>query len=188
MTWIKTILPEEATGDLKNIYQKTQSPHGTVDNVYISKSLRPQTILGHDTLYKSVLHHPDNVLPTWFLELVATYTSLLNRCDYAFTHHGSNFRTLLGNEEQADKIMVALDNGDPASVFSGKELEFLRYTRILTESPADITEAHIQAMRDAGADDGEILEVNQTCACFNYSNRSLSGLGVEIGSDRVGYY
>jgi len=63
MTWIRTILPAEATGDLKDIYQKTQSPHGTVDNVYIAKSLRPQTILGHDTLYKSVLHHPDNVLP-----------------------------------------------------------------------------------------------------------------------------
>jgi uncharacterized protein YciW len=78
--------------------------------------------------------------------------------------------------------------GDLVSVFSGKELEFLRYTRILTESPADITKAHIQAMRDAGATDGEILEVNQVCACFNYSNRSLLGLGVEMGDDRVGYY
>jgi len=43
-------------------------------------------------------------------------------------------------------------------------------------------------MREAGADNGEILEVNQICACFNYSNRSLSGLGVEIDNDRVGYY
>ncbi len=92
----------------------------------------------------------------------------------------------MADEERADKIMVALGNGDLASVFSGKELEVMRYTRILTESPAEVTEAHIQAMRDAGADDGEILEVNQTCACFNYSNRSLSGLGVEIGNDRVG--
>ena len=36
MTWIRTILPAEATDDLKDIYEKTQSPHGTVDNVYIS--------------------------------------------------------------------------------------------------------------------------------------------------------
>ena len=188
MTWIRTILPAEATNDLKDIYEKTQSPHGTVDNVYISKSLRPQTILGHDTLYKSVLHHPGNVLPKWFLELIATYTSLLNHCEYAFTHHGSNFRTLLGDVKLADNMIVALRKGDLVSVFSGKELEFLRYTRILTESPADVTKAHIQAMRDAGANDGEILEVNQVCACFNYSNRSLLGLGVEMGDDRVGYY
>jgi len=188
MTWIRTILPAEATDELKDIYEKTQSPHGTVDNVYISKSLRPQTILGHDTLYKSVLHHQDNVLPKWFLELIATYTSLLNHCEYAYTHHGSNFRTLLGDMKLAENMIAALRKGDLVSVFSGKELAFLRYTRILTESPADVTEAHIHAMREAGANDGEILEVNQVCACFNYSNRSLLGLGVEMGDDRVGYY
>lgn len=41
MTWIRTILPEDATGELKTIYEETQSPHGTSDNVCISKSLRP---------------------------------------------------------------------------------------------------------------------------------------------------
>ena len=55
-------------------------------------------------------------------------------------------------------------------------------------TPGDIVKADIEAMRAAGADDGEILEVNQTCACWNYSNRSLTGLGVDIGADRVGFY
>ena len=68
MTWIQTVQPEEATGRLKEIYELTKSPHGTYDNVYISKSLRPETIMGHDTLYRSVLHHPDVTLPLWFLE------------------------------------------------------------------------------------------------------------------------
>ena len=40
----------------------------------------------------------------------------------------------------------------------------------------------------AGADDGEILEVNQVCAYFNYSNRLLNGLGVTTDGDQVGYY
>ena len=61
MTWIRTIPPDRAKGELKEIYEKTKSPHGTYDNVYISKSLRPQTILGHDLLYRAVLHHPDKV-------------------------------------------------------------------------------------------------------------------------------
>ena len=188
MTWIQTIVPEEATGELKEIYERTKSPHGTYDNVYISKSLRPQTILGHDTLYRAVLHHPDVTLPLWFLELVATYTSVLNNCVYAATHHGSNYRALLGDSAQAAMIDAAMAADDFAEVFAGKELEFLRYTRLLTLSPGSVTKADIEAMRAAGATDGEILEVNQTCACFNYSNRSLSGLGVVIGDDRVGYY
>ena len=35
---------------------------------------------------------------------------------------------------------------------------------------------------------GEILEVNQVCAYFNYSNRLLNGLGVSMDGDSVGYY
>ena len=45
--------------------------------------------------------------------------------------------------------------------------------------------------RDAGVhicEDGEILEVNQVVAYFNYSNRVLNGLGVTTEGDVVGYY
>ncbi len=49
-------------------------------------------------------------------------------------------------------------------------------------------EADIERLREAGADDGEILEVNQVCAYFNYSNRIPNGLGVATRGDVVGYY
>ena len=39
-----------------------------------------------------------------------------------------------------------------------------------------------------GASDEEILEVNQVCAYFNYSNRTLNGLGVSTEGDTIGYY
>ena len=44
------------------------------------------------------------------------------------------------------------------------------------------------ALVAAGCDDGEILEVNQVCAYFNYSNRLLNGLGVTTQGDVLGYY
>ncbi|MEM7802928.1 MAG: peroxidase-related enzyme [Chloroflexota bacterium] len=188
MTWIKTILPDEATGELQEIYEETKSPHGTYDNVYISKSLRPKTIRGHDTLYRSVLHNDDVTLPLWFLELVATYTSALNDCLYAATHHGHNYRALLNDPARAAEIDKAMAANAFETVFDGKELAFLNYTRKLTLTPGMIAKEDIELMRAAGADDGEILEVNQCCALFNYSNRSLSGLGVDIGDDRVGFY
>ena len=43
-------------------------------------------------------------------------------------------------------------------------------------------------LRNTGCDDGEILEVNQVVAYFNYSNRLLNGLGVTTEGDAVGYY
>ena len=39
-----------------------------------------------------------------------------------------------------------------------------------------------------GASDEEILEVNQACACFNFSKQTLNRLGVRIPKDAMGYY
>ena len=75
----------EATGFTKEMYDKARSPHGTVDNVMRCQSLRPHTIAGHMAIYKSVLHNPENVLPFWFLEVVASYTSIINECLYSLS-------------------------------------------------------------------------------------------------------
>lgn len=186
--WIKLIPVEQATGYLRQMYEKVKTPHGTVDNVMRAHSLRPHTMEGHVVLYRSVLHNPENTLPLWFLEVVASYTSIVNRCAYSLTHHFENVRRLLQDEPRADAIHEALWTGTPEDVFDGKELALLRYTRKLTAEVGHMEPADIEALRDAGCDDGEILEVNQVCAYFNYSNRLLNGLGVTTEGDVIGYY
>ncbi len=186
--WIKMIPPEEATGVLAEMYRKVQTPHGTVDNVMRAHSLRPRTMEGHVVLYRSVLHNPDNTLPFWFLEVVACYTSIVNRCAYSLTHHYENVRKLLKDDPRALAIRAALDAGTPEEAFTGKELALLRYTRKLTAQVGDLAKEDVEAMRAAGCSDGEILEVNQVCAYFNYSNRLLNGLGVTTSGDVIGYY
>ena len=66
-------------------------------------------------------------------------------------------------------------------------LALLRYVRALTASPQTMRREDVDALRAAGATDGEILEANQVCAYFNYSNRLLNGLGVTIAGDVLGY-
>ncbi len=188
IAWIRTIAESEATGALQRAYGLARTPAGTVDNVMKAHSLRPHTMEGHLALYRSVLHHEDNVLPLWFLETVASYTSMLNRCRYSLTHHFANARRLLDDEARADAIYRALEQNRPESAFDGKELALLRYAGKLTVDVGGIVPADMDSTRDAGADDGEILEVNQVCAYFNYSNRLLNGLGVSMDGDTVGYY
>jgi len=76
----------------------------------------------------------------------------------------------------------------PEKAFAGKELALLRYAHKLTIRVGDMQKADFDACREAGCDDGEILEVNQVCAYFNYSNRLLNGLGVTTEGDTIGYY
>ena len=186
--WIRMIPPEEATGKLKDQYQRVMTPHGTVDNVMQAHSLRPATMEGHVVLYRSVLHNPDNTLPLWFLECVASYVSMLNHCAYSLTHHWANAKRLMNDAVRADAVHSALVAGHPEQTFQGKELALLRYAGKLTTAVAGIEKADIDAMNAVGCDDGEILEVNQVCAYFNYSNRLLNGLGVTTQGDVIGFY
>ena len=186
--WIRMIPPEEATGRLAELYERVKTPHGTVDNVMRAHSLRPESLEGHVTLYRSVLHNEANTLPFWFLEAVATCVSLTNRCHYSTTHHSANMRRLVGDELRGETMYAALACGQPEVAFEGKELALLEYARKLTADVGAMCEADMVRLREAGADDGEILEVNQVCAYFNYSNRLLNGLGVTTKGDVVGYY
>jgi uncharacterized peroxidase-related enzyme len=186
--WIEMIPLEDAEGPLKEMYKTALTPAGTVDNVMRVHSLRPHTMLGHMAIYKAVLHNPDNTLPFWFLEMVASYTSILNKCDYSFTHHFTNARRLLKDKARSEAILEAFKAGEPERVFEVKELALLNYTAKLTTDVANIVRSDIDALHAAGCNDGEILEVNQVCCYFSYSNRLLNGLGVTTEGDVIGYY
>ena len=97
-------------------------------------------------------------------------------------------RRLLKDDERSDAIEASLRGQTPETAFSGKELALMRYTGKLTSSPGTVQADDVEAAKAEGATDGEILEVNQVCAYFCYSNRLLNGLGVTLAGDAVGYY
>ena len=185
--WIRMIGYAEAGAYLRQLYDRVKGPEGQIDNVMKAHSLRPHTLEGHLALYKSVMHHRGNALPVWFLECMAVYTGLINKCDYSVAHHFAGLvRQLGGDAEKGNRIFLVLAAGKPEAEFSGKELTLLRYVGKLTATPRAMERADIDALLSAGADEGEILEANQVCAYFNYSNRLLNGLGVTTEGDTLG--
>lgn len=188
IAWIETVSETEADGRLRALYDRVKTPHGTVGNALKAHSLRPHTLEGHLALHASVLKHPANTLAPWYLETVASYTSVLNRCHYSLAHCFARLRRLLDDETRADAIYGALQADRPEEVFEDKELALLQYARKLTVSAGAMQESDIEALRAAGARDGEILEVNQVCAYCNYANRVLNGLGVSTDGEMIGCY
>ena len=186
--WIKMVSDEEADDQLLDVLKLARTPHGTVDNVMRVHSLRPNTMRGHVVLYRSALHDEMNTLPTWLQETISSYVSILNECPYSLANHWANARHLIGDEPRADAIEKALHDRQPDRVFDGRELALLRYTEKLTLTPGAMVESDVTALKEAGVDDGEILEANQIIGYFNYVNRCLNGLGVTTDGDVVGYY
>ena len=190
MTWIQTIDREQAGSDLKRTYERVAGKNGQIDNILKAHSLRPHTLVGHMTLYKSVLHHFGNETPKFFLEAIGVMVSLLNHCDYCVEHHAAGMLRLAESREQGDRAAaeirrLAADEA-PQGVFSQKQLTALHYAKILTLNPEQIDVAVIENLRAAGLSDGEILEINQVVAYFCYANRTVLGLGVSAAGEELG--
>ncbi len=186
MSWINTIPYDESEGGLRELYDRIKGPGNNVDNIMLAHSLRPHTMQGHMMLYKYVLHHPRNTLPKAYLEAIGVYVSSLNNCHYCVEHHFAGMARLIGDAPRAGAIRQALENRRPEDAFSGSELAGLNYAGKLTLAADQVMAADIEAMRQAGLDDGQILEVNQVTAYFCYANRTVLGLGIATEGDIIG--
>ena len=187
MSWIKTVPYSNATGKLKNLYDRVKGADNNIDNIMMLHSLRPHSMEGHMAIYKYVLHHSGNKIPKWFLEALGVWVSSLNECNYCVDHHFAGMKRLLGDTPRADAIRVAIEtrNLDAAPLDAAQKLA-MDYARILTRDPAGLTKDHTIILRKAGYTDGEILEINQVSAYFSYANRTVLGLGCSTKGDILG--
>ncbi|MEL0436331.1 carboxymuconolactone decarboxylase family protein [Phycobacter sp. K97] len=187
MAWIDTVPFAEATGKLKKLYDRVTGPGGNVDNIMMVHSLRPHSMEGHMAIYKNVLHHTGNTVPKWFLEVLGVWVSSLNDCAYCVEHHFAGLQRLLGDEARGLEIRAAIEARDPdAAPLDAAQKVALAYARKLTLAPSSVEQADVQALRNAGFDDGEILEINQVTAYFSYANRTVLGLGCSTHGDILG--
>ena len=186
--WIETIPEHKAEGRLREAYETVGRPDGTVHNLYKAFSLWPTPMPWADALYRAILHSDDAVLPKWFQELIATQVAMLADCTYAFTHHGDNFKRLLGDEARGEAMLQALRDDELDAVFDEREAAILRYSAKLAGDPKSMNEGDVAALRAAGVSDTEILEANQISANFNYWVRVINGLGIELGDEKIGAY
>lgn len=187
MTWITTVPFDAATGKLRRLYERIAGPGDNVDNIMMAHSLRPHTMEGHMALYKYVLHHSGNTVPKWFLEALGVWVSGLNGCDYCEAHHFAGMARLLGDAAKAEALRRAFAARDiDAAPLDPAQKAALRFAEKLTRAPAEMVEGDVQALRTAGFDDGEILEINQVVSYFAYANRTVLGLGCSTEGDIIG--
>lgn len=81
MAWIKVISLEEATGKLKELYQKYVEPDGVVDNILMIHSLNVKSLKTHYDMYAHLMRGKSD-LSRAQREMIAVVASAANQCHY----------------------------------------------------------------------------------------------------------
>ena len=80
MTWIETVSPDNAPGEIKQMYDAFQRQNGFVPNIRRSMSLNPTALRAYVQLSAAV--YGGGPLAPEDREMVATVVSALNTCHY----------------------------------------------------------------------------------------------------------
>ena len=182
MAYIQMIDEQEATGELARWYRRVGNPDGTVDNVMKVHSLNVETLRTHFEMYAAAMHKP-SPLSQAERELVAVTVSRLNGCRYCVAHHRAGLDRLLPADRHA--VADAVAQGKPSGL-TEREAALLDFATKLTSTPALMSPSDVAPLRSAGLDDRAILDLAQVIGYFNYANRVVAGLGVELGEGEGG--
>ena len=107
-------------------------------------------------------------------ELIITYTSGLNQCDFCYNTHKAVSEQLGIDEKVFDQLKTDIDSAQ----VDERLKPVLRYVKKLTLTPDRITQADAQQIFTAGWDEDVFLDVIFLCAVVNCMNRFVSGIGI----------
>ncbi|HET6403325.1 MAG TPA: peroxidase-related enzyme [Candidatus Thermoplasmatota archaeon] len=173
MAWIPVIPPTEASGELKEEYERASRERGALANIFTVTSLHPGILSCHLSLYEEVVFG-ESPLSRRERELVATVVSRANDCVYCVTHHADAF----GRHAKEPGLQALVATDYRKANLSPRERAMADHAVKLTRTPGEVTEADVEALRAVGLDDRSILDLTLIVAYFNFVNRIANGLGL----------
>lgn len=157
--WIRSIPPADASGELKELYERIGGARGGVAEIHMAQSLNPNVLAAHFELYKASMFQP-SPLTRADREALAVAVSRANSCEYCVAHHGAALRQL---------------GAEPSL-----RPEVLEWAARLARRPEAMSDADVPLLRSAGLSDRAILDAVSIVAYFSYANRIVMGLGLTL--------
>ncbi|MGH7502444.1 MAG: peroxidase-related enzyme [Longimicrobiales bacterium] len=183
MAWIRTVDPDAADEELRGVYDGVVSSRGKLSDIMRVQSLAPRAMAAHLDLYLALLFGR-SPLTRAEREAIAVTVSVANRCEYCVQHHRA---ALLAHLRDEDAVRRIVEDFEKAGL-DHRLVAMLRYATKLTRSIDEVGESDIDALRERGLTDEEILHVNLITSYFNYVNRIATGLGLTPGAGEVDGY
>ena len=178
--WVDSVSEEDATGELKDFYERVKSPDGTVQGIYKVMSLRPKVAIAKQDLRMALLGDASS-LGAKHSDMISTMISGLNDCRFCGTAHGGMLiRRGDVTLDEANKLYLDWQSAD----LTDQERTMLSFCEKLNFNPSGTTEADLQELRDAGFSDENIVDIVVHVAYRNFIGRIHDALGLAIENER----
>jgi len=179
MAFIDIITPENAEGDLKQVYHQVIQSRGAVAEVLRLHSLNPKSLTNHMDLYMTIMFGK-SPLKRKVREMMAVVVSKANNCVYCQTHHGEALNNFWKDEDRVEKLKADYNSCE----LNDKELALADYAWALTKDPSSIQQSRINQLKQLGWSDRAVLDAALVISYFNFVNRMVLGLGAHLEQDQ----
>ncbi|MDD9878440.1 MAG: peroxidase-related enzyme [Magnetovibrio sp.] len=172
---VKIDLPddENLTDDVRAYLDICAEKLGLVPNVLAAYTAKPEKFETFSRFYNQLMLDEDATnLSKLEREMIAVVVSAANRCYYCLVAHGQAVRALSGDPQLGEMLVMNYRVAE----LTGRHRVMLDYAWKLTADPHGIGDGDRAALRQAGFDDGDIFDITDTAAFFNYTNRMAHGL------------
>jgi len=133
----------------------------------------PEILEARTKTDKDIFYNTADGLPRAERELAAAATSRHNGCIYCASVH-ARFATV--HSKRRDDVQRLLDQGVGADL-GARWNAVVKASVALAATPIAFGEPHVEELRRVGLDDGEIVDVINSAAFFNWANRLMLSLG-----------
>ncbi len=135
------------------------------------------------SLAQAVLRGP-SPLSVMERELIASYVSSLNGCEFCYQSHSAIVNVLC---DDGGKLMTSVINGSEEADISQKMKALLIIASEVQKNGKNVMPGDIQNARSAGATDEDIHDTVAVAAAFCFFNRYVDGLSTAALKDPADY-
>ncbi len=171
--FIKTISPEEATGEIAALYEAEKKSLGRVMQATQCWSARPDVIVPVEKLLNQLRDGFSLGLVNFrLITFVAARSVPSAYCSHVY------FRSLaqLLGREQALTVMKDYKTAG----LSEQQVAMLGYAKQISRDASQITRDHIQRLRDVGLSDVNIADVALAASYRNFMSRYFDAVGATV--------
>ena len=172
--WLDVVDLDNASVEQIAVLEESH-PKAKVSDYYRFLVHQPEILRQRSAAFNAIMYAPGG-LPRSERELSTTVVSRINGCVYCASVHAQRFEQLAKRNDVIHQVFA-----DPHSAgTTPREAAIARFSAALTEHPNEIAPGHLQALREAGLTDAEILDLIHSIAIFAWANRLMLNLGEPV--------